>query len=168
MRGETTQLAEIAMEALGLAREFEDKSAEASARFLEGVVWQARGKLEAARAAFDESMAIGRRLAPQDPSNAGWQRELGAALSRVGDVLQAQGKLEAARAAFDEYLAISRRLAEQDPSNAGWQQNLAVANSKVGDVLQAEGKLEAARAAFDESVAIGRRLAHQDPNRPHP
>ena len=53
-----------------------------------------------------------RRLVEQDPSNAGWQRELAVAHSRVGDVLQAQGQLAAAQAAFGESLAISRRLVE--------------------------------------------------------
>ena len=86
---------------------------------------EAQGKLGAARTAFEEDLAISRRLAEQDPSNAGWQRSLAVTLSRVGGVLQAQGKLAAARTAFEEALAISRRLAEQDPSNAGWQRGLA-------------------------------------------
>ena len=110
------------------------------------------------------SLAISRRLAEQDPSNAGWQQGLGGALNQVGEVLQAQGKLEAARTAFEEVLAISRRLAEQDPSNAGWQQGLSGALNQVGDVLQAQGKLEAARTAFEEVLAISRRLAEQDPS----
>ena len=114
--------------------------------------------------ASDQDLAISRRLAEQDPSNAGWQRELAVAHSRVGGVLQAQGRLEAAQAAFDQDLAISRRLAEQDPSNAGWQRDLAVAHSRVGGVLQAQGRLEAAQAAFDQDLAISRRLAEQDPS----
>jgi hypothetical protein len=86
-------------------------------------------------------LKISRRLAEQDPSNAGWQRDLAVAHSRVGDVLQAQGRLEEAQASYAEYLKISRRLAEQDPSNVGWQRGLAVAHSRVGDVLQGQGKL---------------------------
>ncbi len=72
-------------------------------------------------AAFEEALAISRRLAEQDPSNAGWQSDLAVAHNRVGGVLETQGKLTEAMAAFEEALAISRRLAEQDPSNAGWQ-----------------------------------------------
>jgi hypothetical protein len=55
-------------------------------------------------------LAISRRLAEQDPSNADWQRELVVAYNRVGDVLQAQGQLPAAQTAFDQGMAISRRL----------------------------------------------------------
>ncbi len=104
----------------------------------------AQGDLKEARAAFAEALAISRRLAEQDPSNAGLQRELAAAHIRVGDVLAAQGDLKEARAAFAEALAISRRLAEQDPSNAGLQRDQAVAYNRVGGVLEAQGEFKAA------------------------
>ncbi|MGH8566546.1 MAG: hypothetical protein ACREXU_00645 [Gammaproteobacteria bacterium] len=163
-RGETTQLGGTAAKALQLARAAEDRPAEAEAQCPLGNLRQAQGNLEEAQAALGEYLSISRRLAEQDPSNAGWQRELAVAHSRVGDVLQAQGKLEGAQAAFGEYLTISRRLSEQDPSNAGWQRDLAVAHSRVGDVLQAQGKLEAAQAAFDQHLTISRRLSEQDPS----
>ena len=111
-----------------------------------------------------ESLAISRRLAEQDPSNAGWQRELAMAQRRVADVLQAQGKLEAAQAAYGESLTISRQLVEQDPGNGGWQRELAMDQRRVGDVLKAQGKLEAAQVAHGEYLAITWRLAEQDPN----
>jgi tetratricopeptide (TPR) repeat protein len=163
-RGEISQLAQIATEALRLARESQDESAEADARCLAGDVLQAQGQLAAAQAAFAEFLGISRRLTEQDPSNAGWQRELAWAHSRVGDVLQAQGKLAAAQAAFDEHLAISRRLAEQDPSNAGWQRDLAMVYGRIGGVLQVQGQLAAAQTAFAENLCISRRLAEQDPS----
>ena len=111
-----------------------------------GGVLEAQGKLAEAQAAFEEALAISRRLAEQDPSNAGWQSDLAAAHSRVGGVLEAQGKLTEAQAAYEEALAISRRLAEQDPSNAGWQSGLAAAHNRVGGVLEAQGKLTEAKA----------------------
>ena len=58
-----------------------------------GWVLEAQGKLTEAMAAFEEALAISRRLAEQDPSNAGWQSDLAAAHNRVGGVLEAQGKL---------------------------------------------------------------------------
>ena len=90
-RGETAQLANIADQALHLARETRDERAEADAQCLVGRVLQAQGQLEAARAAFAESLAISRRLAELDPSNARWQRDLAVAHSKVGGVLQARG-----------------------------------------------------------------------------
>jgi hypothetical protein len=47
------------------------------------------------------------------------QRELAAALTRVGDVLQSHGQVAAAQAAFDESLAINRQLAEQGGEQLG-------------------------------------------------
>ena len=46
-----------------------------------GDVLQAQGKLSEAQAAFGEYLAISRRLAEQDPTNAGWQRDLAVAHS---------------------------------------------------------------------------------------
>ena len=163
-RGETAQLADIAQTALRLARENQDQRAEADAQCLRGDVSQAQGKLEAARAAYRENLVISRWLAESDPSNAGWQRELAVAHSRVGVVSQALGQLEGAQAAFAEDLAISRRLAEADPSNASWQRDLAVAHSRVGGVSRALGQWEAAQAAFAEDLAISCRLAEADPS----
>ena len=74
--------------------------------------------MAAAQAAFAEDLAISRRLAAQDPDNAGWQRDLAVAHNCIGRVLEAQGQLAAAQAAFAEDLAISRWLAAQDPDNA--------------------------------------------------
>jgi tetratricopeptide (TPR) repeat protein len=163
-RGETAQLGAIAAEALALARASGDQAAEADARCLTGDIWQAQGKLDLAQAAFDEHLAIFRRLTEQDASNAGWQRDLAGAHSRVGYLLQAQGQLAAAQAACGEYLAILRRLAEQDPSNLGRRRELAVALGRVGEVRQAQGQLAAAHAAFDEHLAISRRLVEHDPS----
>ena len=163
-RGETAQLGDLASSSVALARTLDHPSGLARACCLQGDVLQSQGKLEAARAAYDEVLTISRRLAEQYPSNAGWQHDLAVAHSKVGDVLQSQGKLKAARASFDKVLAISRRLEEQDPSNVGWKRELAVAHSRVGDVLREQCKLEAARAAFDEVLTISRRLSEQDPS----
>jgi tetratricopeptide (TPR) repeat protein len=161
-RGETAQMSDAARRALHLARSVADPRAEADAQCLSGDVLVEQGKLAEAQAAFGEYLAISRRLAEQDRGNAGWQRELAVAHSRIGDVLRAQGKLAEAQTAFGEDLAISRRLAEQDPINVGWQHDLAVTHSKIGDVLRAQGKLAEAQAAFGEYLAISRRLTEQD------
>jgi tetratricopeptide (TPR) repeat protein len=129
-----------------------------------GGVLQAQGQFDAAQAAFSEALAISRRLAEQDPSNTGWQRELAVAHNRIGGVLQAQGQFDAAQAAFSEALAISRRLAEQDPSNTGWQCDLALAHSQLAGVLEAKGELAAARPHAEGELAIYRRhIGERDP-----
>jgi hypothetical protein len=121
-RGETAQLGDQAREAESLARRIQHWPGLGRACCLLGDVHQARGDLAGAEAAFGEyvRLTIFRRLVQQDPSNAGWQRDLAVAHSVwLGDVLQARGDLAGAEAAFGEYLTISRRLAQQDPSNAG-------------------------------------------------
>ena len=101
-----------------------------------GNVLQTQGKLAEAQTAFGEYLTISRRLAEQDPSNAGGQRELAGRAQPCGQCASDSRKAGGGAAAFREYLAISRRLAEQDPSNAGLAAGLAVAHNRVGGVLQ--------------------------------
>ncbi len=131
-RGETAQLADVAGNTLDLARAAADPRAEADAQALLGEVLEAQGKLREALGAYEEALAINRRLAEQDPSNADLQWELSVAHNRVGEVLEAQAKLRGVEAAYGEDLAISRRLVEHDPSNAGRQDiYAAVGNNTV-------------------------------------
>jgi tetratricopeptide (TPR) repeat protein len=167
IRREYAQLGDTAIQALALARSVRDARAEGDSLCLLGGVLEAQGRLAEAMASFQEARAISRRLADQDPTNAGWLRDLAVVHSRVGGVLEAQGELTEARAAFQEALAIRRRLADQDPTNAGWQQELAVAHHRVGRVLEAQSKLAEAMEAFQEALAICRRLADQDSTNAH-
>ena len=160
----SVRLAEIAAEALGLARNTNDKSAEADAKGLEGHALEAQGELTEAHSAYNEFLTIYQRLAEQDPNNTGWQRGLAVAHSRVGDVLAAKGRLVEAQVAFDQTLTIFRHLTEQDPSNTGRQQSLARAYGKVGDMLEAQGRLVEAHTAYKHALRINRRLAEQDPS----
>lgn len=84
--GESAQLAKIAETTLSLAKSLGDTSAEGEAQALLGVVLQKKGNLSEAKTAFEQSLATFQRLTKRDPSNSGWQRELGVAYSRVGDV----------------------------------------------------------------------------------
>ena len=104
------------------------------------------------------------RLAAADPSNAGWQRDLFARHTKLGNVLLAQGDLAGARKAYGESLAVIQRLAAADPSNAGWQRNLFVGHTKLGNVLLAQGDLAGARKAYGEALAVIQRLAAADPS----
>lgn len=69
-RGETAQIADDALSIRQLARDVRDAVAEADSACLLGDVLQTQGKLAEAQAAFAEALAISRRLAEQDPSNA--------------------------------------------------------------------------------------------------
>jgi tetratricopeptide (TPR) repeat protein len=87
-------------------------------------VQTARGKLDAALKAYGDSLAIREKLAAQDPSNAGWQRDLSISFNKIGDVQTARGKLDAALKTYQDSLAIREKLAAQDLSNAEWQRDV--------------------------------------------
>jgi tetratricopeptide (TPR) repeat protein len=128
-----------------------------------GSVLVSQNKIAEALEAYQEGLALAERLAKDDPSNAGWQRDLSVSYEKVGNVLIAQGKLAEALASSQDSLAIRERLAKADPGNAGWQRDLSVSYNQVGDVLIAQGKLAEALASYQESLAIRERLAKADP-----
>jgi tetratricopeptide (TPR) repeat protein len=127
-----------------------------------GDVRVAQGKLQEALDAYQQGLAIAKRLAEEDKSNAGWQRDLSVSYNKVGGVLEVQGKLQDAMDAYQQSLNIRRTLADQDKSNAGWQRDLSVSYERVGNVLEAQGKLQDALDAYQQSLNIRRTLADQD------
>ena len=123
----------------------------------------AQGKLTEAQAAYRENLAISRRLAEQDPSNAGWQRELAVAHSRVGGVLQTQGKLTEPMGVFGglgDHPAAGRRRTRA----SGWQSGFGGGAQPRGRGAGGAGQADGGEAAFGEDLAISRRLAEQDPS----
>ena len=52
------------------------------------------GQADAARKAYEQSLAIAERLAKADPSNSGWQRDLVVSYIKLGDVLTQQNQRE--------------------------------------------------------------------------
>jgi len=53
----------------------------------------AQGKSQEALDAYEQVLAIAKKLVDQDKSNSIWQRDLSVSYNKVGDVLSAQGKL---------------------------------------------------------------------------
>ena len=90
----------------------------------------------AALEAYRECLRVRERLAAQDPTNAGWQRDLSASHNRVGDVLLAQGDAVGALEAYRETLRVHERLAAQDPTNADWQRDLSVSYFRLARVCE--------------------------------
>jgi tetratricopeptide (TPR) repeat protein len=131
---------------------------------IKGDVLRAQGRLPDALAAYQQGLAIAKRLADRDPSKAGWQRDLAASHGKIGDVLRAQGQLPDALAAYQQGLAITKRLVDQDPSNAGWQQDLAADYDRVGDVRRTQGNFPEALDTYQQGLDIRRKLADQDPS----
>jgi Flp pilus assembly protein TadD len=99
-----------------------------------GHVLIAQGDLGGARARFQDSLDIAKRLAAADPSSAELQRAVSISLIKLGDVHIAQGDLAGARTRFQDSLDIRKRLAEADPSSAESQRDLVVSLVKLAQV----------------------------------
>src|SRR5437667_2279821 len=72
----------------------------------QGDILRDEGKLGPALKSYRDSLAIFEKLAKQDPSNAGWQRDLSVSYNKVGDVQSAQGDLACAVKTYRDSLAI--------------------------------------------------------------
>lgn len=85
---------------------------------------QRQGKLEAAQAAFGADLAISRRLAEQDPSNAVWQCDLALTLIRMARLATAVGRRHKAVGLYREAQRILEKLTALAPEHAGWSEEL--------------------------------------------
>jgi tetratricopeptide (TPR) repeat protein len=115
-----------------------------------GGVEMARGNLDAASAAYGESLRIARGLSdPQQPQTL---RDVSVSLNNVGGVEMARGNLDAASAAYGESLRIRRGL--WDPQQPQTLRDVSVSLNNVGGVEMARGKHGEARKNFEESLRV--------------
>ena len=108
-------------------------------------------------------MAISRRLAAADPSNADAQIDVVLGLNRVGDVLEQKGDLRSARARFEESLQIGQAVAAANPTVIEAQRAASISLERLAGVLAQAGDPRAALGRFEEYLTIVRRLAAADP-----
>jgi non-specific serine/threonine protein kinase len=114
----------------------------ASALNAAGILTYYQGDYPAARALYEESLAIRREVADR--------LGIAASLSNLGIVTLNQGDYPAAKALFEESLAIRRELGDRF--------GIAVSLSNLGYALLNQGDYPAARAPLEESLAICREL----------
>ena len=129
-----------------------------------GDVLRLLGRTAEASDAYRSNLKFARHLADAEPDNPGWQRELFAALSRIGDTLQAQGNLTEAAAAYRSGIEKIGKVAAGHPERPDWQRDLSISHERIGNVLQRQGDLNAALQAFRNSMTIRQKLAAADPN----
>lgn len=130
----------------------------ASARIEIGRIRKVHGDLDGALAAFNECLAISRKLAAGDRASQTFQSNLTTALMSVGGVLQLQGKNDEALRAYSEVLNIQRQLLKEAPGTPRYQWGLAQALEEVGSLELLRVENQAALKAFEECIAIKRRL----------
>ncbi len=110
-----------------------------------GVLAQTQGDYSAARALYEESLAIFRKLAHK--------RGIAACLNNLGLIAGDQGDHPKARALYEESLAMSRQLQDK-PAIARLLNNLAL-------MAQQRGDYAGARSLYDESMVIKRELGDE-------
>jgi predicted ATPase/class 3 adenylate cyclase len=120
-------------------------AARANALGAAGTLALNQGDYAAARASFDESLAIQRVL--------GDRPGVATSLINLGYVASDQGDFRAAQALYEESLAIRREL--------GDQRGIAWAMRNLGRLAQKQGDSSAARAMCEQSLAIDRDLGNR-------
>ena len=99
------------------------------------------GELGAAKAAFDQSLSIIRRLATQDPSNADWQRHLALACFHAANIEANAGRNSTALPLYEESLGIFATLIERAPGFVQWEEDLSLVETELTAL---RGKIAAA------------------------
>jgi predicted ATPase len=127
---------------LGKAGGDERTPARAKALNAEGALAHFQGDYPAARARFEEALAIMREL--------GDRRGIASSLNGLGNVAHEQGDFAPARALYEESLAIWREL--------GNRRGIARSLAGLGNVTHEQGDFAPAQALYEESLAIWREL----------
>jgi non-specific serine/threonine protein kinase len=110
-----------------------------------GVLAYFQGDYPAARALYEESLAIRREL--------GDRSGMAGSLGNLGNVALEQGDYRAARALQEQSLAIKRELGDRT--------GMSISLSDLGEVALYQGDYPAARALYEESLPIARELGHR-------
>jgi serine/threonine-protein kinase len=128
-----------------------------------GEVRIAQGNLDAALAAFQESLAQAEHLAQRDPLNGKWQKGLGEAHFYVGLVHWERNDVDGAVVHFEMYRSIAEQLVAREPDEEEWQQELAYAHSNMASVLEARGDSSGALVEYRGTLAMKKALLERAP-----
>lgn len=128
-----------------------------------GDVRRARGQLDQAAAAYEESLRLGLTLAAAQPHDPARRRALVQAYKRLGDARREQERFDDALAAFRAALDVTTRLVAESPEDGDNQALLSMCHERIGNVEVRRGRSDAALAAFQNSLGIEERLLARDP-----
>ncbi|MGV8838917.1 MAG: nSTAND1 domain-containing NTPase [Bauldia sp.] len=120
--------------------------------------------VDGALAAFEEGVAISRRLVGFDDANADYHRSLALALNRAGDARFTAGAFAEALALFEEAVSVTRGLLTRDPENRTWREDLAASLDRSAGARGLAGDAPGAIAEFEEAYAIAAALAAEVPD----
>lgn len=123
------------------------------------------GDMAKALSAFQEGLAIRRKLTERYPEDSQLLRDVAVAFRDIADLKRLSGDAEGALAAYQDSFAVSRDLS----ARTLWPWDEVAALVRLGEVLEATGDESAAYDAFAEGVDIGRELVRRisrDPKSP--
>jgi tetratricopeptide (TPR) repeat protein len=115
-------------------------------------------------AAYEECLAIRRRLAEVDPRNIQWQHDQALILDQIGNEYRNAGMKRQAIEAYEGSIVVWRHLANIDPQNSQRQLDVAISLNKLGDMKFDGADSFGALTSYERSVAVWRRLFTSDPN----
>lgn len=117
-----------------------------------------------ARASYERSREIRKRLAAADPSNLLAQRDVALIFDRIGNIQAADARHAEALASYRDSLAIREKVAALDRANIGAQRDLALSHGLIGASLVALKQTEEAVAALRAGLTVVERYASSDPD----
>jgi tetratricopeptide (TPR) repeat protein len=106
-------------------------------------------------ASYEQSLAIGQRVAHANPADVQAQRDLAVGYDKLGRVQQADGDLAGARASYEQALAIRQRLAEADPADAQTQADVAKSSNDLCWVGALSDRVSESLPHCERAVALG-------------
>ena len=127
-RGDGDAAIQSARAAVSAATDRRDKSCALNEL---GDCLRTRGGLPAARTAYEDSLAIAKALAEQDPKNTDWRRDLSVSYERAGDVCEAAGDVAEAVRLYELSEPIAAALAALAPTHAGFQNDLRITRARL-------------------------------------
>jgi hypothetical protein len=119
-----------------------------------GEVRKAKGELEPALKAFEQSLAQAKALHNAEPSNNDYLFELGQAEFWMGYVAWERGDLKNAESYLQKYMQYSRELLAREPNNSDYNMELSYAYSNLGSLARARGNSQVALDNFILSADI--------------
>ncbi len=130
-----------------------------------GTMHEAAQRWQQAGAAYEESFAIRRALAADEPMHQNIQRDLAIAYEKLGKVHRQTDGPAAAADYFRQALSTFERLAAADPANENAARTVAISREQLADTAIAMGTTDQAIRLFREALATHRAIVgHDDRN----
>ena len=110
------------------------------------------GNTDAARKAYQDSLAIAQTLTQLDPGNTQFQSDLSISHEKIGDLQLRLGNTDAARKAYQDSLAIRQTLTQLDPSNTEFQRDVFVSYLMLFEGYKAKNEFAIAKMHLEKAL----------------